>query len=70
MRDIIWNVTYKTLWDNLGISDISLPVCHKTPVLHSTGCEVRDGDQVDLGEWVGHLEVVLVEWQCLECHLM
>lgn len=39
---------------------VSLPVGDEAPVLHGPSCKVGDGDQVQLGEGVGHPKEALV----------
>ena len=38
-----------------------LPVCDEAPVLHGSGSKVRDGDEIHLGEGIGHSKVVRIE---------
>ena len=45
-----------------------LTVGDQPPVLHVTRCEVGDSNQVNFGQWVCDVEVVLVESESLYCN--
>ena len=47
----------------------SLPVSDQTPILHGTGGEIGNGNEINFGQRISDVEIILVEGQSFDGHV-